>query len=94
METIRNFIGRLMNVEPALVISTISGILLIAANFGFAPAINVDAAVMTFFNLVAIIATVLGIRQSVFSPRTTERIAERAAETGNTDIGDPPTGPA
>ena len=50
------------------------------------------AAVMTFFNLVAIIATVLGIRQSVYSPKTTEAIAERAAETGDTDIGNPPKG--
>ena len=92
MDTIRNFIARLLDVEPALVISTVSGLLLIAANLGFAPAVDVPAAVMTFFNLVAIIATVLGIRQSVYSPKTTEAIAERAAETGDTDIGNPPKG--
>lgn len=36
----------------------------------------------------------LVIRQNVFSPPTTQAIADRAAATGNTDIGEPPVGPA
>lgn len=92
MNTIRDLIARLMALEPALVISTVSGILLILANFGVAPAVDVPAAVMTVFNLLAILATVLGIRQNVYSPDTTQAIAERAADTGNVDIGDPPKG--
>lgn len=33
------------------------------------------------------------IRQQVYSPDTTQKIADRAAATGNTNIGEPPTGP-
>jgi hypothetical protein len=32
------------------------------------------------------------IRRFVYSPKTTQAIADRAADTGNTDIGSPPTG--
>ena len=32
------------------------------------------------------------IRQRVYSPDTTQKIADRAATTGNTDIGTPPEG--
>lgn len=32
------------------------------------------------------------IRQQVYSPVTTQAIANRAAVTGNTDIGEPPSG--
>ena len=42
--------------------------------------------------LAAVVATEL-IRRFVYSPATTQRIADRAAFTGNTDIGDPPEGP-
>lgn len=34
----------------------------------------------------------LVIRQNVFSPPTTQAIADRARDTGNTDIGEPPAG--
>ena len=32
------------------------------------------------------------IRQRVYSPDTTQKIADRAADSGNTDIGEPPQG--
>ena len=35
----------------------------------------------------------LVIRQNVYSPDTTQKIADRAAATGNTNIGEPPEGP-
>lgn len=71
MNTIINLIQRLMAVEPALVISTVSGLLLIAANLGLPVAgIDVPMVVTTVFNLLAIVATVLGVRQSVYSPAT------------------------
>lgn len=41
--------------------------------------------------LAALIATEL-IRRFVYSPNTTQAIADRAAATGNTDIGSPPSG--
>lgn len=44
------------------------------------------AAVVTF------VATEV-IRKLVYAPDTVQAIAERAADTGNTDIGDPPEGP-
>lgn len=34
----------------------------------------------------------LFIRQNVYSPETTQKIANRAKATGNTDIGEPPSG--
>ncbi len=80
METIRNFLQRILALEPAVVISTVSGVLLLLANFGVAPAIDVPVMVTTAFNLTAIIATVIGIRQSVYSPATHEREVEEASD--------------
>ena len=42
--------------------------------------------------LVAPFVAGLLIRQNVYSPDTTQKIADRAAATGNTDIGSPPEG--
>lgn len=42
--------------------------------------------------LVAPLLAGLIIRQNVYSPVTTQKIANRAAATQNTDIGDPPKG--
>jgi len=42
--------------------------------------------------LVAPFVAGLLIRQNVYSPDTTQKIADRAAATGNTDIGSPPAG--
>lgn len=81
MNTITNFIQRLLALEPALVISTVSGVLLLLANFGVAPAVDVPAAVTTAFNILAIIATVMGIRQSVYSPATHEREVMEAEDS-------------
>jgi hypothetical protein len=40
--------------------------------------------------LVAVLG--LFVRQSVFSQETTKRLVQRAAATGDTDIGNPPKG--
>ena len=44
--------------------------------------------------LVALVSLGLAVwnRSKVFSPATTQKVADRAAATGNTDIGEPPTG--
>jgi len=80
MNALRNLVQRMLALEPALVISTASGMLLILANFGVAPAIDVPAAVTTAFNLLALVATVLGIRRSVYSPATHEREVNEAVD--------------
>jgi hypothetical protein len=92
MEAIRTLVQRLLAIEPTLVITTVSGLMLILANFGVAPAINIDEVVLTAFNLLVIIGNIVGVRQSVFSPKTTQALADRAADTGITDIGNPPSG--
>lgn len=45
-----------------------------------------------FLTLIAPLLAGIWIRFNVFSPATTQKIANRAATTGNTDIGDPPKG--
>lgn len=93
MKTIRDLIQRALDLEPAAVISTIAGLLAIAANFGLPTAgIDVPTAVMTVFNLLTLVATVLGIRQSVYSPATHEREVEAAADADI--VSDVPTAAA
>lgn len=80
MSTIRDLIGRALELEPTLVISTISGLLLIAANFGLPTAgVDVPSMVAAVFNLLTIAAAILGIRQSVYSPATHGREVAEAA---------------
>lgn len=81
MEALKNIIQRLLALEPALVIATAAGLLAIAANFGLPVAgIDVPQIVTTVFNFLTLVAAVLGIRQSVYSPATHEREVREASE--------------
>lgn len=53
---------------------------------------NVVNALAQLAELAAPLIAGLLIRQTVYSPVTTQKIADRAAATGNTDIGEPPSG--
>lgn len=83
MDRIRNLIGRLLSLEPALVISTVTGLLLILTNLGLPVAgVDVPMVVETVFNILAIVAGILGIRQSVYSPATHTDEVSDAFRTG------------
>lgn len=92
------FLGR----EPAfwigLIVTIILGALQTIAGEGLISDVA-EGQVRDAVNALAQLATLLApfvagivIRQNVYSPKTTQAIADRAATTGNTDIGDPPAG--
>lgn len=83
LEKIREVVRRLLAIEPAVIISTASGLVLIAANLGLPVAgIDVPAIVAYALNLLALVATVLGVRQSVYSPATHDAEVQQAYEAG------------
>jgi hypothetical protein len=88
-----DFLRRLLEAEPTVVIGTLTSLLALAVNFGLPiTGVQVDSIVQLVSNLLLLGGAVLAIRQSVYAPDTTQAIANRAAETGNTDIGNPPEG--
>lgn len=89
--------------EPAfwigLIVTLVLGVVRTLAGEGLisdAAEGQVSSAVTALAQLLELLAPLLAgllIRQSVYSPATTQKIADRAAATGNTNIGDPPAGP-
>lgn len=79
---IKQLITNILSIEPTVVISTASGIALLAANFGLTTALDIPSAVVTGFNLVWIIGTVIGVRQSVYSPKTHAKDVAQAQAAG------------
>lgn len=88
--------------EPAfwigLIVTIILGALQTIAGVGLisdATEGQIRDGVNAFAQLLTLLAPLIAglvIRQNVFSPKTTQAIADRAAATGNTDIGTPPSG--
>lgn len=92
----------LLGREPAfwigLIVTLILGALQTIAGVGLisdATEGQVTSAVNAVAQLLTLLAPLIAglvIRQNVYAPDTTQAIADRAAATGNTDIGDPPSG--
>lgn len=93
MESMRNMFRRFMETEPALLVGTVSALLALLVNFGLPlTGVQVDSILQFITNALLFMGAVAGVRQSVYAPVTTQKIADRAAVTGNTNIGEPPTG--
>lgn len=88
--------------EPAfwigLIVTLVLGVVRTLAGEGLisdAATGQVEGALQAVAQLLELLAPLLAgllIRQNVYSPATTQKIADRAAATGNTNIGDPPSG--
>ena len=89
--------------EPAfwigLIVTLVLGVVRTLAGEGLisdAATGQIEGALQAVAQLLELLAPLLAgllIRQNVYSPVTTQKIADRAAATGNTNIGDPPKGP-
>lgn len=95
LETIKAPIRNLLEKEPARLIAAVGAAvtavaLWLAQQAGF----TIPEDWLPWIVLIVGGAIVEAIRQFVYAPDTTQLIADRAATTGNTDIGNPPEGPA
>ena len=93
-DSILNLIKNLIASEPTRLVAyasalAIAGSLKLAELAGVTLSAEILAGVA---GLAALVVTEL-IRRFVYSPDTTQKIADRAADTGDTDIGSPPAGP-
>jgi hypothetical protein len=89
-----DFFRRLLETEPTDVIGTLTSLLALAVNFGLPlTGVQVDAIVQFATNALLLGGAIFAIRRTVYAPDTTQAIANRAAATGDTDIGTPPSGP-
>ena len=70
----------------------IAAVLAIAINLGMTFGLQLSAEQVTLINALVVGVLALIARQSVYSAPVTQKIADRAAATGNTDIGEPPSG--
>lgn len=94
MNYVIDFIKGLIAKEPARLIAWGSALAVTGA-VALANALGVtlsDEILLGVSGLAALIITEL-IRRFVYSPDTTQAIADHAAATGDTDIGTPPEGP-
>lgn len=82
-------IGNLFTKEPAVIAGAVRVIL---HAFVLAGILALDAPLLAGISLAIEVVLTLFVRQNVYNPVTTQKIANRAAATGNTDIGDPPAG--
>ena len=84
----------LKNTEPALqwggVVAAIAAALVVAKEFGLPLTEGQEEAVLQFLTILGPIITAVIIRQSVFSPASTVKIANEAAVTGDANVPDPP----
>lgn len=84
-----------MKSEPIAIAEIIRALVLVGGMFGVAINVEEEAGlVVAATGVVGGVSIALSIlaRLKVFSAKTTQKIANRAARTGNTDIGEPPTG--
>ena len=84
-----------MRTEPTAIIEIVRAIALLLGFAGVVITVEEQAVIAAGIGaLAALVSVALAIwnRRSVFSPKTTQAIANRAAATGNTDIGNPPSG--
>ena len=87
---------KLLNAEPTAVRALIAAILTFLVSVGLVSQAHADSTisiVTAVLPAVILIANGYLTRNAVYSPKTTQAIADRAAATGNTDIGTPPAGP-
>ena len=82
------------NTEPALtwggIVAAIAAALVVAKAFGLPLSEEQESAVLQFLAVLGPIITAVVIRQSVFSPASTVKIANEAAVTGDANVPDPP----
>lgn len=83
-----------MQTEPAVIIGSITAvvtaILALLVAFGMDISPDQQAAILGMVAAVAPIVAAVFIRQRVFSPATTQRIANQAAETAVANVPTPP----
>ena len=84
----------LKNTEPALqwggIVAAIAAALVVAKAFGLPLSEEQESAVLQFLAVLGPIITAVVIRQSVFSPASTVKIANEAAVTGDANVPEPP----
>ena len=88
-------IQKLLNAEPTAIRALITAILTFAVSAGLMTQAHADTATSIAGAVLPVLLILInGIltRNAVYSPKTTQAIANRAAATGNTDIGSPPSG--
>lgn len=87
------FVRNLVRSEATRVVSyasaiAVAGTLKVAELAG----VTLTAEVLAGVTAITVLVVTELIRRFVYSSDTTQKIADRAANTGNTDIGDPPSG--
>ncbi len=88
-------LAKLLSAEPTAVRALITAVLTFLVSVGLVTQAHADSTVTAITAVLpALLIIVNGIltRNAVYSPKTTQAIADRAAATGNTDIGTPPAG--
>lgn len=90
---ILDFIKGLIARSPTRLIGYGSTLAVVAATF-LASKLGLTLSSDTLYAVGLLGAAIVteAIRKFVYSPNTTQAIADRAADTGNTDIGSPPLG--
>ena len=84
-----------MRTEPTFIIEMVRLAAILAGAFGLVITADEQAALVAgVTGVIALVSVALAIwnRLKVFSPATTQKLVDRAAATGDTDIGSPPTG--
>lgn len=80
--------------EPALtygtIVAAIAAAFTVAKTFGLPLTEDQENAILQFLTILGPIITAVIIRQKVYSPDTTQKIADHAAETGDSTIEPPP----
>jgi len=76
-----DFLRRLLDAEPAVVIATVTSVLALAVNFGLPlTGVQADSIVQAVANILLLLGAVLGIRESVYAPDTVRKIVEGGEE--------------
>lgn len=81
--------ANLLQKEPVAISAAIIAILNV---FQLTGVVSLDGNTVSALNIALVAVLGLFSRQNVYNPVTTQKIANRAAATGNTDIGEPPSG--
>jgi len=78
-----DFLRRLLETEPAVLIGVVTSALALAVNFGLPiTGVQVDAIVQFVTNLLLMGGAIFAVRQSVFAPATVEKIVEEVSPAG------------
>jgi hypothetical protein len=81
--------------EPIAILELVRLIAVVAGAIGIVVTPDEQAVLAAgITGAIAAISIIIAVvqRMSVFSPKTTQKLVNRAAATQNTDIGDPPSG--